>query len=120
MLYSEDIFTELSSTLDQLLKIAKTLKEESSLFQKTELDLLEKTQESLTAHFFHTKEHVCSKKRSRQLLLEEKLKEMEKLNPSFYEFLNKEPIKHHSVGLRPRIGRNRKSSKISKLTHSFF
>ena len=117
----EEIFAELSKTLDQLLQNAETLKAPNiELLSSTEIDLLTKTQESLSAHFVHTKGHLESRKKEREKKLEEKMTELEKLAPGLYEMIAKTLPKAPIIGFRPRVGRNRKRSQASEFAYCAF
>ena len=117
----EEIFVELSKTLDQLLQNAKALQTPNvALLDSTEVDLLNKTQESLSSHFLHTKEHLESKKRERSKKLDEKLAKIEAVDPALYDTIVKTLVKAPVVGFRPRIGRNRKRSNASEFAYCSF
>lgn len=128
VLYSqEEILTELTKTLDQLLQNTNILyKEDLSVLNETEITSLRKMQESLTAHFIHTKQHLeegqfsQSKKKEREKKLEAQIKKITEIDPYFLELFSQETQTIHVVGSRPRIGRNRKRSKSGKFTYSCF
>lgn len=107
----EEIFQDLESTLEQLIHNEKTLCERNKLDSR-EQSLLCHTQESLAARFIHMKSCLeQSKKGKRFSNLEKKLQKLELLNPSLLDkFCN------NSKNC-PRIGRNRKKSKMSKLAY---
>lgn len=114
----EEIFADLSKTLDQLLQNTKTLQTPKlKLLCATEIDLLKKTQESLSAHFIHTRSHLESRKKERMQKLEKKIAELKKLDPALYEIIAKTLSMAPVVGFRPRVGRNRKRSKASEFAY---
>ena len=122
MLYSQqEVFIELGITLDQLLDSAKILRQKKEFLSETELELLIKTQESLVEHFIHTKVHFLqSKKKERQKKLEDKLSILKSLDPASFKRLSQEEAKDPVIGTRPRIGRNRKSSKSGEFAYCHF
>lgn len=62
---TDDVLTEIDSTIDQLLENAKALKKISSKdFYQEEISALEKTQESLIAHLIHMDEILKKKDRA--------------------------------------------------------
>lgn len=121
MLYDQnELFIELNKTLDQLLANAKSLQSPMvELLAETEVVMLQKMQESLAAHFLHTKGHITSKKQSRVDALRAKALELKAIAPELYALAELKEPKTHIVGNRPRIGRNRKRLKLSEVACSF-
>ena len=116
----EDILSELGTTLDLLVQNAGLLKQKNlCILSDREIDLLHKTQESLVAKFFHTKEHLISKAKERRKDLEEKIQKLQDLNLSLLEGFPEKLRKSPTIGLA-RIGRNRKRSKRSEFPYSNF
>jgi hypothetical protein len=117
----KETLEELSITLDQLLQSTKALQAPNiELLSATEIDLVKKTQESLSAHFVHTKGDLESRNKERATLLIEKLAELKELDSALYNIVAKTLPKAPVVGFRPRIGRNRRRSKTSEFAHCAF
>ncbi len=118
--YQEDILLELGTTLDQLIENAGLLKQKNlRVLSDREIDLLHKTQESLVAKFFHTKEHLISKAKERSKNIDEKIKLLQDLNIPLLEGFSEKLRKSPTIGLA-RIGRNRKRSKSSEFPYRDF
>ncbi len=116
MFYSEEeLLTEIDCTLDQLIQNAKILQTCDKVVCKAEALLLQKTQESLVAKFMHTQEYVEIAYLEQELL--DKIQKLHQLAPTLLKNFPKELTKTHSVELRPRIGRNRKKSKIREFAY---
>ena len=116
--YQEDILFQLGTTLDQLIQNANLLKQKNlQTLSDREIDLLHKTQESLVAKFFHTKEHLIGKAQIRSKQLERKIQQLQDLNISLSEGFSEKLRKSPTIGLA-RIGRNRKRSKSSEFPYS--
>lgn len=108
----EEILAELDATLDQLILNASII-EKSNLYvlEAIEVDSLQKTQESLMARFSHTQEHLDEKTSlKKREKLQEKLAQFGLLNANLIESLSKQ--------ITPRIGRNRKKSKVRQFANS--
>jgi Zn-dependent oligopeptidase len=119
MFYSEEeLLTDIDSTLDQLIQNAKILHTCDKMLCGRELLLLEKTQDSLIAKFMHTQENIEGIHLEQELL--NKIQKLHQLAPTLLENFTKELTKNHSVGLRPRIGRNRKKSKVREFAYRSF
>ncbi len=118
MLYSEEeILRELGITLDQLLKNASILKEKDTLLlTENESRLLYKTQESLSEKFIHTKELLKSKHKARESGWGKKIAELIAIDPSLSLHL----INPSLANTKPRIGRNRKKSKLGQFAYCQF
>jgi len=108
----EEILAELDSTLDQLIQNASVVCESDfCVLDSIELNSMQKTQESLLARFAHTQENLASNtSQKRYAELHSKLKRLNELNASFMQSLEKQ--------LKPRIGRNRKKSKLREFAKS--
>ena len=107
MLHSQEkILAELEATLDQLIQNASIVCENDlPILDSLELNSLYKTQESLLARFSHIQEEFQAKIPSKRYEeLHNKVNQLNRLNSSFMQTLEKE--------LCPRIGRNRKKSKL--------
>lgn len=120
MFYSkEELLIEIGNTLDQLIQNAKAVQICDKATCKTELSLLQRAQESLLAKFMHTQDYLidsyeevhCS------ITLLEKIQKLHELSPSLVKDFSKQLSKTPSVGLRPRIGRNRKKLKACKIAY---
>ncbi len=118
MLYSqEEILIELGVTIDQLLKNANILKQKDLLLlEEDEIDMLYKTQESLSEKFIHTKQLVQSKNKNREASWKKKLEELLAIDPSLANHLSEKAF----VNCKPRIGRNRKKSKMGQFAYCQF
>ncbi len=105
----EEILADLEATLDQLIENASVISESTlQVLDSFELNSLYKTQESLLARFAHIQEDIPQKaliKRYEQL--HKKVEKINKLNERLMQSLEKK--------LSPRIGRNRRASKMRKL-----
>lgn len=105
----EKILAELDATLDQLIQNASVVCESNfQVLDTLELNSMYKTQESLLARFAHTQEELpenTSSKRYEQL--HQKVEKLNQLNARFMQQLERT--------LCPRIGRNRKRSKLREL-----
>ena len=109
--HQEEILLELGTTLDQLIQNAELLKPVNlRILDDTEIDYLHKTQESLTAKFFHTKEHLTSKKTKRHKQIEDQFLKLQSLDVHFLEDFSGKLKKNLSIEL-PKIGRNRRNTK---------
>lgn len=102
----EEILAELDSTLDQLIQNASVVCESDlCVLDSIEISSMQKTQESLMARFAHTQEKLSgSTSQRRYEELHSKLRRLNELNSSFMQSLEK--------NLKPRIGRNRRKSKV--------
>lgn len=108
---TEEILSEIDSTLDQLIENGNTLKKIAKKNQfDCEIQVLQKTQESLLARFMHLQELLY--KNQKQIQLEQ----IEKRAVQFRK-MNIQAIPHFSLGIKkllrsnhPCIGRNRKKS----------
>ncbi len=101
----EEILAELDATLDQLMQNASVVCEsELHVLDSLELGSLHKTQESLLARFAHTQEELPCVASKRYEELHNKIKRMSELNSHFMQAIEKQ--------LLPRIGRNRRKSKV--------
>ncbi|MES2198685.1 MAG: hypothetical protein V4489_00755 [Chlamydiota bacterium] len=119
MFYSEEeLLTEIDCTLDQLIQNAKILRTCDMMVCQAEALLLQKTQDSLIAKFMHTQEYIEIAHLEQELL--NKIQKLHQLAPMLLKNFPKELTKTHSVGLRPRIGRNRKKSKIREFAYRSF
>lgn len=120
MFYGEkEILEEINSTLDQLIQNATILHTCDISLYETEALLLKKTQDSLIAKFMHTQEYMEGVDLKQGLL--EKIQNLHKLSPDLLQNFSKELIKNPSyIGLRPRIGRNRKKSKVKEFAYRSF
>lgn len=110
----EEILAELDATLDQLILNASIIdKSNFHILEAIEVDSLQKTQESLMARFAHTQEHLNSKISTKKCeQIHEKLTQFSLLNANLIDSFSKQ--------LRPRIGRNRKKSKLRQFANSNF
>lgn len=116
MFYSEEeLLTEIDYTLDQLIQNAKILRSCDKMICQEEVLLLQKTQDSLIAKFMHTQEYIEISYLEQELL--DKIQKLHELSPMLLKNFPKELTKTHSVGLRPRIGRNRKKSKVREFAY---
>jgi len=98
----EEILAELDATLDQLMHNASVVCEsELHVLDSLELGSLHKTQESLLARFAHMQEELPEKRYEE---LHKKIERMNELNSHFMQAIQKQ--------LLPRIGRNRRKSKV--------
>jgi hypothetical protein len=101
----EEILAELDATLDQLMHNASVVCEsELHVLDSLELGSLHKTQESLLARFVHTQEELPEKKYE---ALHKKIERMNELNSHFMQAIQKQLLPK-----LPRIGRNRRKSKV--------
>ncbi len=114
----ETILADIDATLDQLIKNAELLRGLSYYqAEETEVDALQKTQESLLSRLLHMEEMMLKKKKSpsQQAALHQTIRQ----KVSQFSRLNARLIKGvaHRFGVdkkRPRIGRNRKALKLSE------
>ncbi len=108
----ENILAELDSTLDQLMQNASVVcKEDLHILDSLELNSLHKTQESLLAKFAHTQEELTMKPSQKKYEdLHKKINKMNEINSSFMQAIEK--------NLLPRIGRNRRKSKLRQFAKS--
>ncbi|MBX9923985.1 MAG: hypothetical protein K2Y01_07730 [Rhabdochlamydiaceae bacterium] len=102
----EEILADLDSTLDQLIQNAEVVCESDlCVLDSLEIDSMQKTQESLLARFAHTQEEISPQAQGKRYdELHKKLERLGELQQNFMNSLAK--------SLRPRIGRNRKKSKL--------
>lgn len=114
----EELLTEIDYTLDQLIQNANILQSCDKMVCQEEILLLEKTQESLLAKFMHTQEYIETAHLEQKLL--DKIQKLHQLSPRLLKDFSKELTIKHLVGLRPRIGRNRKKSKIREFAYRSF
>jgi hypothetical protein len=108
----EELLADLDSTLDQLIQNAECVCESDlCVLDSLEIDSMQKTQESLLARFTHTQEVVSPRLQDEKYEeLHKKLKKLGELQQNFMNSLAK--------SLRPRIGRNRKKSKVRQFAKS--
>ncbi|MBS0627196.1 MAG: hypothetical protein JSS09_03175 [Verrucomicrobia bacterium] len=120
MFYGEkELLEEINETLDQLIQNATILQSCDLSSYQTEALLLQKMQDSLIAKFMHTQEYMTGVNLEEKLL--EKIQNLRKLSPNLLQNFSKELTKNPSfIGLRPRIGRNRKRSKIKEFAYRSF
>jgi len=115
MLCLEDtLLQEIESTLDQLILHAQILRSSESL-NATEISLLQKTQESLLAKFWHMQDYLeysYLKEQENCSRMLEKIQLLHLLSPSLVTNFSKQIAKNPSLGMRFRIGRNRKKLKL--------
>ena len=110
----EELLAELDATLDQLIQNASVFNE-SDLYvlELIEIDSLHKTQESLLARFAHTQERLSPKAETEKCeKIQEKLLKFGHLNANLIDSFSKQ--------FRPRIGRNRRKSKLSQFANCSF
>jgi len=112
----EEILADIDMTLDQLIKNAQISAISGHQLHHSELEALQKTQESLIAHLLHMNimvekekgELVLKKNQLRQKEFEKKIQTFERLNTKLVQTMKKHLTR------KPRIGRNRKTSKTHK------
>lgn len=108
----EELLADLDSTLDQLIQNAEVVCDSDlCVLDSLDIDSMHKTQESLLARFTHTQEEISPQLQAKKYEeLHLKLKKLGELQQSFMSSLAK--------SIRPRIGRNRKKSKVRQLAKS--
>ena len=115
----EEILAEIDSTLNQLLINIEIVSDVlPSDLSETEISALHKTQESLLARFMHMTDLIKDSERKKlqekqTTEIQSKLKKFGELNASFIESITNELSSSTARQKRPRIGKNRKSLKIS-------
>lgn len=112
----EEILADLSTTLDQLITNSNVIDPLTlPVIDEEVLIAMQKTQESLLAHFLHTQGQIEEEDRkdlvvnykSEMKNLQEKLKQFHELNTKLIHAMNSS-----FSSKKPRIGRNRKALKV--------
>jgi tRNA A22 N-methylase len=108
----EEILADIDCTLDRLIENANAI-QNIALLEKSELEAMQKTQESLFAHLLYNmkdRKYLQAKRSSSLSNLQQKLNRFSRLNARLVQEIADHFKNMDKRKKKPRIGRNRKNT----------